>query len=107
MKDSFKSRSFRIGGYSVFAAVLVIAIIVVVNILVSAVPAKYTKYDTTSNKYYSLSDETRTLLSGLTDDVNIHWIVREGMNNSILEHLLNSYTSESSHIVIEMGGFFI
>ena len=101
MKDSFRSRSFRIGGYSVFAALLVIAIIVVVNILVSAVPAKYTKYDTTSNKYYSLSDETRTLLSGLTDDVNIHWIVREGMNNSMLEHLLNSYTSESSHIVID------
>ena len=101
MKDSFKSKSFRIGGYSVFAAVLVIAIIVVVNVLINAVPAKYTQYDTTSNRYYSLSDETKTLLSGLNDDVNIHWIVREGLNNSMLEHLLNSYTSESSHIVID------
>ena len=101
MKDSFKSKSFRVGGYSVFAAVLVIAIIVIVNVLVNAVPTKYTQYDTTANRYYSLSDESKNLLAGLNDDVNIHWIVREGQNNAMLEHLLNSYTAASSHIILD------
>ena len=69
MLGRLHTRSFRVGGYSVLAAVIVIAIAVFANVLVGALPAKYTQFDTTSNSLYSLSEQTELLLSGLEDEV--------------------------------------
>ena len=36
--NSFKTRSFRVGGYSVFATLIVVAIVILVNVAVNALP---------------------------------------------------------------------
>ena len=55
---SFTTRSFRVGGYSVAAAAIVVAIAVVVNMLAAALPASLTQIDTTSNRLFTLSEQT-------------------------------------------------
>ena len=57
-----KSKSLRLGGYSVVATVMVLAIAVIVNVLAAALPAKYTAFDTTGKNMYSLSTTTLELL---------------------------------------------
>lgn len=93
VKASFTTRSFKVGGYSVAAAALVIAIAVFVNIFVGALPAKYTQFDTTDQELFTLSSQTESLVGNLEENVTIYWIVRSGQENSYLESLLSRYES--------------
>ena len=96
--DSFSTRSFRVGGYSVAAAAIVLAIAVMVNVFAAALPASVTKFDTTANQLFTLSEQTEKLVSGLTDEVTVYWIVRSGREESYLESLLSRYQSLSDKI---------
>ena len=42
VKASFRTRSFRVGGYSVFAVLIVAAIAVAANVLAGALPGGWT-----------------------------------------------------------------
>ena len=97
---SFHSRSFRAGGYSLVAAVVVIAIAVIINLAANAIPSKYTKLDVTSAGLYSLSDQTTQVVTGLKSDVTVYWLVRDGKEDSTLEHLLDRYEGLSSHLKV-------
>lgn len=96
--DSFSTRSFRAGGYSVAAAAIVLAIAVMVNVVAAALPASVTKFDTTANQLFTLSEQTEKLVGGLTDEVTVYWIVRSGREESYLESLLSRYQSLSDKI---------
>lgn len=91
-------RRLNLGGYSVAAAVLVLAIAVAVNLLVTALPSRYTKIDTTSNGLFTLSQETENLLSNLDEEISIYWIVQAGQEDSNLENLLERYCSLNDRI---------
>ena len=98
MIGRLKTRSFRVGGYSVLAAAIVIAIAVFANILVGALPAKYTQFDTSSGELYTLSEQTELVLSKLEDEVTVYWIVQEGAEDSALETLLGRYEALSGEL---------
>ena len=93
-------RALQGGSYSIAAAAVILAILVVVNILVSALPTSMTKYDISSAKLYSVTSNTKAVLSGLDEDVTIYWIVQAGMEDDILENLLGKYESLSDHIQV-------
>ena len=90
-KDSFRTRSFRVGGYSVVATAIVLAIAVAVNLFANALPASVTQHDTTTNELFTLSDQTEKLVSGLDEEITIYWIVRSGYEETYLETLLDQY----------------
>lgn len=98
--DSFKTRSFRIGGYSVAATAIVIAIAVAVNLLANALPASLTQFDTTPGQLFTVSQQTEKLVSGLEEDVTVYWVVRSGYEESYIGTLLNQYEALSSHIKV-------
>lgn len=98
IKGAVRTRSFRVGGYSVLSAVLVIAIAVVINIFAGALPANLTQFDITSNQLFSISEQTEKLVTGLEQDVTVYWVVRSGSEDSTLELLLGQYESMSDHI---------
>lgn len=100
IKASLKTRSFRVGGYSIVATVLVAAIVVVVNVLVNALPTKYTQFDTTSSQLYTFSDQTESIVNGLDEEVTIYWIVRSGYEDTTLEKLLDKYDDFSDRIKV-------
>lgn len=91
LKGSFRTRSWRAGAYSVFAALLVIAMAVVANLAVSALPASVTQLDWTANKLYSLSRGTEQILASLDKDIDIYWLVEEGHENNTMQQILGKY----------------
>jgi len=98
VRSSMHSRSFKVGGYSVATCVVVLAMAILLNILAGAIPASVTQFDTTSNELFTISDQTKTVLKGLEDEVTIYWVVPDGDEDATLQKLLERYESLSSKI---------
>lgn len=95
---SFRSRSFRVGGYSVITTVIVVAIAVVINMMTAALPAEWTHLDITSNELFTISEQTEKLVGELDVDVKIYWIVQSGNEDEYIRALLDRYESMSTHL---------
>ena len=102
IRDSLSGKkALRVGGYSAAATVIVIAIAVALNILVNALPAGWTQYDTTSSRLFTISEQTEGVLAALDEDVTVYWIVQSGQEDSTLGTLLERYAALSSHVTVE------
>lgn len=100
VKKGFTRKSFRLGGYSVLATAIVIAIVIAVNLLVGAIPSVYTKLDTTNQELFTITEQTKKIVSGLEADVTVYWIVQNGAENSLVSELLDRYASLSGHLKV-------
>ena len=92
--------AFQGGSYSLIAPAVVLAILIALNILVSALPANLTKYDISASKLYSITSNTKVVVNALEEDVTIYWIVQSGEEDDVIETLLNKYDSLSDHITV-------
>ena len=99
-KDSFKTRAVRVGGYSIAATAFVLAIVIVINLLVAALPSRMLKYDITENKVYSISEQTKTTVQSLKQDVTVYWILSEGEEDSYVRSLLELVQEYGKHIKV-------
>ena len=98
MKDEKNKSLLKYGGYaSVMTAVVVIAAIVL-NMVASQLNIKF---DLTKNKLYTLSEDTISLLKGLTEDVNIYSVYADGEELSVVTEILDRYASNSKHVIVE------
>lgn len=88
------------GSYSLAITAIVLAILIVVNMLVSALPKTMTKFDISSTKLYSITSNTKVVVNGLDEDVTIYWIVQSDQEDDVLENLLEKYESLSDHIKV-------
>lgn len=98
MKEQFKGKRFKQGSYSSVLIVIVIAIVVVINMVASQLPAQYAKLDVTENKLYSIGDQTKQMLGSLDTDVNIYLICQEGKEDDTIMQMLDRYKGASSHV---------
>lgn len=98
------ARSNRIalqgGSYSLVITAAVLALLIVVNILVSILPTPMTQYDISAAKLYSITSNTKVVVNALQEDVTIYWIVQSGKEDQIIENLLGKYESLSDHIQV-------
>ena len=92
--------AFRGGSYSLMISAVVLAILIVVNIFASALPAALTKYDISASKLYSITSNTKVVVNALDQDVTIYWVVQSGEEDEVIETLLSKYDSLSDHIEI-------
>ncbi len=92
--------ALRGGAYSIIITAIVLILAVVINVLVSALPATVTKYDISSVKLYSITSNTKAVVNALEKDVTIYWIVQSGEENAVIENLLEKYDSLSDHIEV-------
>ena len=88
------------GSYSLMLTAVVLALLVVVNILVSMLPTSLTKYDISAAKLYSVTSNTKAVVNALEEDVTIYWIVQAGEEDAVIENLLGKYESLSDHITV-------
>ena len=86
------------GSYSLVMTAVVLALLIVANIFVSAMPTTMTKYDISSSKLYSITSNTKVVVNNLQQDVTIYWVVQADEEDAIIENLLGKYESLSSHI---------
>ena len=100
-KHTFNKRAFRKDSYSAAMSVVVIAIVVVLNLIIGQIPSKYTEFDISTGKLYTIGDETKKVLKNLDEDITIHYIVQSGNEDATSEKLLNQYQENSSRIKVE------
>ncbi len=97
---SFKTRSFRVGGYSVAATALVLAIAIATNFFVNTLPSTWTQIDTSSQQLFSISEQTHEIIDGLDEEVQLYWVVQSGAEDSNLSNLLDKYDGLSDKITV-------
>lgn len=98
---SVSVKTLKTGAYSSGMIVAALAITIVVNLLVGQLPSTWTSLDLTSNKLYSLTDQTKEFLAGMDENVTIYVLVSEENEDSMLGQTLDRYEAMSEHITVQ------
>ena len=99
---TISKKHIKNGSYSMAMAAIFIVIVVVINMIVGAIPSKYSQLDVSSSKLYTIGDETKKVLKALDKDVTIYQIAQSGSEDDTISNLLKRYEDESKHIKIEV-----
>ena len=91
--------AFQGGSYALAISAIVLALLVVVNVLVSILPTSLTRFDISSSQLYSITSNTKSVVNALEEDVPIYWIV-QAEEDDVIETLLDKYDSLSDHISV-------
>lgn len=100
LRELLRSRSLYYGTSSTILTIAVIAIVVLVNVIASN---HHIRWDLTANKLFSLSDQTKSILANLDEEVTLHAFVQEGdATGSQLIDLLKEYTYLSDKVKLDI-----
>lgn len=100
IREQFGTRSSKAGSYSFFLTAIVLAIIITVNFALSFLPDSYVQEDLTANQLYSISSQSKVLLSTLEEDITIYWVVASGEEDEYIEKLLHNYEDYTSKVSV-------
>ncbi len=98
---TISKKHIKNGSYAMVMSVIFIAVVIIINMIVSTIPSKYSEIDISSQKLYSIGDETKKMLKDLDKDVTIYQIVQSGSEDEKITNLLKKYEDESKHIKVE------
>ena len=98
---SVSIKAFKAGAYSTGMIVAAVAVAIVLNMVVEQLPGTWKSLDLTSNKLYSLSDQTKEYVKGMTEDVTIYVLVNEDNEDTVLGQTLDRYQDLSQHIKVQ------
>ena len=101
IKESMNKKYLRNGSYSVVISAVFVVIVLVINMIVGSLPTKYTELDVSTQKLYTISDDTKKFLKDLDKDVTIYQVVQSGSEDETIKKLLERYAEESDHIKAE------
>ena len=71
LREMLGTTRMRYGSYSATVTVVVLAIVIVLNLIVSNLPTRFTEIDTSDSSYYSIGDLTRSIVGSLDTDVTV------------------------------------
>lgn len=97
---SVSGGGMKLGAYSVSGILVAIALAVAVNLGFNYVPEQYSSFDLTENKLYALTEDTKTFLAGLSEDVTIYVLEEEGAGDADLEKTLERMKDQSGHVKV-------
>lgn len=94
----FKKKSFKYGSYSVALTAGIIAVVVFINIILGLdVIRKRVRFDITEDQMFSISTQTKDLLKGLNQDVDIFILTPENEYGAVVvTETLNQYNIYSN-----------
>ena len=98
---AFSKKRIGTGAFSAGMIVIMCAICVVVNLVVSALPAKYTSIDCSATKLYSLTSDTKDRVSKLDEDITIYVLNSKKSKDAKIDETINRYKDLSSHIKVK------
>ena len=94
-------RRGKSGIYSVVLSLILLAVLIVVNLIVGSLPARYTMLDTTDSGQYEISGTSESFLAGVKENVTVYYIVPEGYEDATLSAFLDRYVSLSSKLTLK------
>lgn len=98
---AFSKKRIGTGAFSAGMIVIMCAICVVVNLVVTALPAKYTSIDCSATKLYSLTSDTKDRVSKLDEDITIYVLNSKKSEDAKIDETINRYRDRSSHIKVK------
>lgn len=93
-------RTFSMSTYSVAVVIISTAAAVLLNMLALELPLRFTSFDVTTNRLYSLTDETKKIISSLEEDIQLYVLANENQADSTLDATLKKYADLSSHVKV-------
>ena len=100
-KRTQNKKILRNGSYSIGITAVVIAIVVVFNLVVQEFPSNLREIDLSSEKLYTIGDQTKEVLDNLDKDVEMYLIAQDGTESSDIQRLLERYEDRSFHVTVE------
>ena len=98
---SVSVKSLKFGAYSSGLIVMGIAVTVLINMVVGNLPDSIKKIDVTSEKLYSLTDQTKDFVGALQEDVTVYVLANESSMDSLVVQTLERYQGLSKHLKVE------
>lgn len=99
IQESFRTKQVKYGGYAALITLAVIAGLIMVNLLVGRFsPQK----DMTSNRRFSLSEQTLQLLDSIKTPVKFYGLWRSGEETQDVMTVINLYLSKNRNISLEV-----
>jgi len=98
IRDSFKTRHFKYGGYAALITLAVIVGLIVINLIIGQFTIQI---DMTESGLFSLSEQTTQVLDQINEPVNLIGLWRPGEENPQLVQVIDLYRSKSRNIRFE------
>jgi len=98
---AFSKKMIGTGAFSAGMIVIMCAICVVVNLVVTALPTRYTSIDCSATKLYSLTSDTKDRISKLDEDITIYVLNSKKSKDAKIDETINRYKDLSSHIKVK------
>lgn len=100
----FSRKTLKVGSFTLISAAILLAALIFVNLFVAELPRKFTYFDTTPEKVYTLSEESLTFLDGISSPIEIYMISESGKENSQsiqITAFIEEYVQTNSNITFE------
>ena len=101
LKALLRRHNSRSGAFSASAVVLAIAVVLVLNLLAAQLPRHLTEFDMSESGIYNISDQSKTYLSDLSEDVVLHVLADPEALDSRIVRFLDLYQELSGHLTVE------
>jgi len=99
IRESFKTRQVKYGGYAALITLAVIVGLILVNLLIGQFTAQV---DMTQSKLYSLSEQTVQVLNNIKTPVKFYGLWKPGEESQDVMTVINLYLSKSSNVSLDV-----
>lgn len=94
------SSGLKIGAYSSGMIGIVAVLTVAVNLAIAQLPEEMLSLDVTSNKLFTLTEETKAFVPTITEDITIYVYVNEEYKDTNLDKTIQKIHDLSDHITV-------
>lgn len=95
------TRKVKHGGYSTVLSVIVVAAVIIINMIAGQMPEHLKSIDVSGTDLYEISDTTKEVLAGLTQDITIYVVSDPAQVDDRINTMVSRYQQLSDHIKIE------
>ena len=99
IRESFKTRQTRYGGYAALITIAVIAGLILVNLIVGQLSPQL---DLTQSKLYSLSEQTQQVLGQINTPVKIYGMWKPGEESQDIMTVVNLYLAKNKNLSLQV-----
>lgn len=92
-----RRRMLHSGAYASALAAIVLVVVILLNLVVNAIPTKYTEFDISTGQMFTLSETTVSMMKSLDKDVTAYYLAETGNEDTNVSRILDRYAGESSH----------
>ena len=100
-KKTFNVRALKNGSYSLMLCAAALAVVILLNLLVGALPSSLTKLDASTVGMLTIGEETKAIVSSVTEPVTMYLIAPRGSEDATIRSLMDRYADLNANVKVE------